>query len=67
MSDRITVMNHGRLHQIGTPEEVYHQPVDTFVADFAGKTNGLDCMIESVDHLVRLRVPGLDEPLCRTG
>jgi iron(III) transport system ATP-binding protein len=63
MSDRIAVMNQGRLHQVGTPEEVYHQPVDTFVADFVGKTNRLDCVIESVDHLVRLRVPGLDEPL----
>ena len=63
MSDRITVMNHGRLHQIGIPEEVYHQPVDTFVADFVGKTNRLDCVIESVDDLIRLRVPGLGSPL----
>jgi iron(III) transport system ATP-binding protein len=63
MSDRIAVLHNGRLHQVGTPEEVYHQPVDTFVADFVGTTNRLDCVIESVDDVVRLRVPGLDGPL----
>jgi len=37
MSDRILVMNEGRLQQIGTPEELYDDPVNLFVADFIGE------------------------------
>ncbi len=37
MSDRILVMNEGRLQQIGTPEELYDNPVNLFVADFIGE------------------------------
>jgi multiple sugar transport system ATP-binding protein len=36
MGDRIAVMNHGRIAQVGTPREVYSNPVDTFVAGFVG-------------------------------
>jgi tungstate transport system ATP-binding protein len=36
LSDRIAVMNTGRIHQIGQPEEVMNHPVDTFVASFVG-------------------------------
>jgi multiple sugar transport system ATP-binding protein len=36
MGDRIAVMDRGRIRQLGTPEEVYHHPVDTFVASFLG-------------------------------
>ncbi len=36
MGDRIAVMNNGRIRQLGTPEEVYHHPADTFVARFLG-------------------------------
>jgi multiple sugar transport system ATP-binding protein len=36
MGDRIVVMNHGRVRQIGTPAEVYDEPADTFVATFLG-------------------------------
>jgi ABC-type sugar transport system ATPase subunit len=36
MGDRIAVMDHGRVRQLGTPEEVYHNPADTFVARFLG-------------------------------
>jgi multiple sugar transport system ATP-binding protein len=39
MADRIAVMNFGWLHQWGTPEEVYNQPVDVFVARFIGSPN----------------------------
>ncbi len=42
MSDRIAVMNHGRVLQVGTPEEIYEQPTDRFVADFIGETNFLE-------------------------
>jgi spermidine/putrescine transport system ATP-binding protein len=39
MSDRIAVMNRGRVEQIGTPEEIYHEPATVFVADFIGVAN----------------------------
>ena len=39
MADRIVVMNHGAIDQIGTPSEVYRDPRTPFVADFVGKTN----------------------------
>ncbi|MBN9217701.1 MAG: ABC transporter ATP-binding protein [Mesorhizobium sp.] len=41
MSDRIVVMNAGRVEQIGTPQEVYETPATAFVADFLGKANML--------------------------
>lgn len=45
MADRIAIMNEGRLYQVGTPEEIYHQPVDFFVAGFVGEPamNFLGC------------------------
>jgi multiple sugar transport system ATP-binding protein len=36
LGNRIVVMNHGKVRQIGTPREVYHEPADTFVATFVG-------------------------------
>jgi spermidine/putrescine ABC transporter ATP-binding subunit len=42
MSDRMAVMNSGKIHQVGTPREVYHRPTDSFVADFIGNANLLD-------------------------
>jgi spermidine/putrescine transport system ATP-binding protein len=39
MSDRIAVMNQGRIEQIGDPEEVYDRPTTTFVAGFIGVSN----------------------------
>ncbi len=39
MADRIVVMNHGRIEQIGTPEEVYDRPRSRFVARFIGGSN----------------------------
>jgi multiple sugar transport system ATP-binding protein len=36
MGDRIAVMNRGKVHQFGKPEDVYHNPADTFVATFLG-------------------------------
>jgi len=42
MADRVVVMNHGVIEQIGTPLEVYVQPATPFVADFLGKVNVLE-------------------------
>lgn len=47
LSDRIGVMNDGRLLQVGTPEEMYDAPVDRFVADFIGRSNFLKGTLES--------------------
>ncbi|MDN6886225.1 ABC transporter ATP-binding protein [Variovorax sp. CAN2819] len=38
-ADRLAVMDHGRVRQIGTPRQVYEQPVDQFVANFIGRCN----------------------------
>ena len=48
MSDRIAVMNEGRVEQLGTPEDIYDRPVTTFVASFIGLANLLPCTIEDV-------------------
>ncbi len=42
LSDRIAVMNEGRLQQWGTPEDIYNEPRNTFVASFVGESNILD-------------------------
>ena len=39
MSDKIVVMSEGRTQQIGTPEDIYNEPVNAFVADFIGESN----------------------------
>ena len=41
MADRIVVMNHGRIEQIGSALEIYREPASPFVADFVGKVNVL--------------------------
>lgn len=42
MADRIAVVNHGRLEQVGTPAELYEHPANPFVAGFIGETNLMD-------------------------
>ncbi len=39
MSDKIVVMNNGEIQQIGTPEDIYNEPTNTFVAKFIGESN----------------------------
>ncbi len=39
VADRIVVMNEGRIEQVGTPDEVFHQPANAFVMDFLGNVN----------------------------
>ena len=45
MSDRLAVMNAGRIAQIGTPQEVYESPADAYVADFLGAANLLQVVV----------------------
>ncbi len=42
MSDKIIVMKDGIIQQSGTPEDIYNEPVNSFVADFIGESNILD-------------------------
>jgi spermidine/putrescine transport system ATP-binding protein len=45
MSDRIAVMNAGRIAQVGTPQQVYESPADAYVADFLGAANLLQVVV----------------------
>jgi spermidine/putrescine ABC transporter ATP-binding subunit len=49
MSDRIAVMNDGRIEQIGAPDEIYQRPNNWFVADFIGESNFLEGNIINVE------------------
>ncbi|GEA52941.1 ABC transporter ATP-binding protein [Vibrio inusitatus NBRC 102082] len=58
MADRIVVMNHGVIEQVGTPQEIYEKPVTRFVAEFVGSMNFLeakkvsDTQVVVHDHLI---------------
>ncbi len=62
MSDTIVVMDKGSIQQIGTPEDIYNEPKNAFVADFIGESNIIDgIMVE--DNLVQMygrRFPCVD-------
>jgi iron(III) transport system ATP-binding protein len=49
LSDRIVVMNQGRIEQIGTPQEIYRRPHTAFVADFIGRTNFVHATVAGVN------------------
>jgi spermidine/putrescine transport system ATP-binding protein len=51
MSDRIAVMNRGRVEQIGTPEQVYDRPATTFVAGFIGVSNLMPATVASAGEV----------------
>ena len=42
LSDRIVVMDEGKIMQVGTPQEIYYQPVNQYVANFVGKSNFIE-------------------------
>ena len=46
VADRIVVMNHGVIEQVGTPMQIYREPASPFVADFIGKVNRLTAVAE---------------------
>ncbi len=47
MSDTVVVMDAGRIQQIGTPEDIYNEPKNAFVADFIGESNIIDGIMRS--------------------
>ena len=49
ISDRIAIMNKGKVLQVGTPAEVYESPADMFVADFIGENNFIEGEVISID------------------
>ena len=51
MSDTVVVMDKGRIQQIGTPEDIYNEPKNAFVADFIGESNILDGIMRA-DYVV---------------
>ena len=51
MSDTVVVMDKGKIQQIGTPEDIYNEPVNAFVADFIGESNIVDAIMIK-DYLV---------------
>ncbi|MBM3571681.1 MAG: ABC transporter ATP-binding protein [Alphaproteobacteria bacterium] len=61
MSDRIAIMHHGRIEQIGSAEELYRRPRSAFVAGFLGESNLLPGVVVAVDQSsARMRLDGLD-------
>jgi spermidine/putrescine transport system ATP-binding protein len=59
MSDRVAVMNLGRVEQLATPEEIYDRPASEFVAGFIGLANLLPATVERADSReVTLKLPG---------
>src|SRR5205085_3731129 len=47
LSDRLAVMNHGEIEQVGVPQEVYDRPRSRFVAEFLGNSNLIDVEIKN--------------------
>jgi len=60
MSDRVAVMDQGRILQIGTPQEIYESPSSVFVADFIGNSNRVAGAVERIDDTTyRFQAPDL--------
>ncbi|MFC0227454.1 putative 2-aminoethylphosphonate ABC transporter ATP-binding protein [Serratia aquatilis] len=51
MADRIVVMKHGTIVQVGTPQEIYHHPASRFVASFVGNMNFLDTLVLNANQV----------------
>ncbi len=65
MSDRIAVMSAGTVRQIGTPEQIYNDPADLFVADFVGTSNLLEGTVigRSKGGILTIKIDGLDQAI----
>src|SRR5262249_60400564 len=57
MSDRLAILNHGRVHQVGSPDEVYERPADPFVGRFLGEANLLEGAVTAQGDIARLVLP----------
>jgi hypothetical protein len=58
VADRIVVMNHGVIEQVGTPMDIYREPASPFVADFVGKVNVLPAKVTAGHmHVGNLQIP----------
>ena len=66
LSDRIAVMNQGRIEQLGTPTEIYEAPTSSFVAAFIGDTNIFDGTVDATPEAdyCRLRIDGFQDVVC---
>lgn len=51
MADRIVVMNHGVIEQVGTPQEIYQKPATRFVAEFVGSMNFIETSVATESHM----------------
>jgi ABC-type Fe3+/spermidine/putrescine transport system ATPase subunit len=61
LSDRVAIMNEGRLQQVGTPREIYEQPRTLFVADFIGLSDFFEGKVVSpMGNRARVEVDGLE-------
>ena len=66
MSDRVAVMNRGRILQIGSPRDIYESPSSVFVASFVGHSNQLTGRVDEVHAAVcRIHAPGLPAIVAR--
>ncbi|PSU29293.1 putative 2-aminoethylphosphonate ABC transporter ATP-binding protein [Photobacterium lutimaris] len=61
MADRIVVMNHGVIEQVGTPQDIYENPASRFVADFVGNMNFIPASVVS-DNQIRIGESLLPKP-----
>ncbi len=66
LSDRIAVMNHGRIEQLGAPAEIYETPNSSFVAAFIGDSNFFDGVVTELiePDYCRLRIDGFPDVMC---
>jgi spermidine/putrescine transport system ATP-binding protein len=69
MSDRVAVMNAGHFEQVGTPQELYHEPSSSFVAQFVGSNNKLRVSLRSdgAGGFVAAYANGRDYPVPAVG
>ena len=66
MSDRIAVIQAGRIQQVGTPDTIYEQPANSFVANFMGETNLLPAILGTAERdMIRCLLVGGAEVLAQ--
>ena len=57
LADRVVVMNNGKIEQVGSPEDIYHNPANAFVYDFLGNYNAFEGSVQT-DGTCRMLKPG---------